>query len=272
VATPIGNAQDMTLRALDVLRACDAIIVEDSRVTAKLLAIHAISRPLLVYNDHSADRVRGQILARLRNGEMLALVSDAGTPLVSDPGFRLVRDAAGEGIRVVPLPGPSALLAALVVSGLPTDRFFFAGFLAPKSAARKAELRELAQVPATLVFYEAPQRLRDSLHDMAEQLGDRPAVVLRELTKLHEEARRGSLNELSDHYAKEEAMGEIVVVVGPPSRAISAAVPNIEERLRTEMAKASLKEAVAVVTAESGLPRREVYARALALTRESDDA
>jgi 16S rRNA (cytidine1402-2'-O)-methyltransferase len=269
VATPIGNASDITLRALELLRSCDAILVEDSRVTAKLLAIHGISRPLLVYNDHTADQVRERIVERLRRGEVLALVTDAGTPLVSDPGFRLVRAVADEGLKVVPLPGASALLAALVVAGLPSDRFLFAGFLPPKSAARRAELHELARIPATLVFYESPQRIGESLHDMADQLGDRPAAVLRELTKMHEEARRGSLRALSEHYQGIESKGEIVVVVGPPSEEVATSGGDIDARLRDEMTRASLKEAVAIVAAETGLPRREVYARALALTRET---
>ncbi len=269
VATPIGNASDITLRALELLRACDAIIVEDSRVTAKLLAIHGISRPLVVYNDHSTDRAHDQILDRLRRGETLALVTDAGTPLVSDPGFRLVRGAAAEGLKVVPLPGASALLAALVISGLPSDRFFFAGFLPPKSAARRAALHELARIPGTLVFYEAPQRIGESLGDMADQLGNRPAAVLRELTKLHEEATRGPLTELAQNFRSADAVGEFVVVVGAASEDPTPAVDDLNERLLTAMKTVSLKEAVARVAAETGLPRREVYARALALTRES---
>lgn len=271
VATPIGNAQDLTLRALELLQACDAIIVEDSRVTAKLLAIHAISRPLIVYNDHSEEGVRRKILRRLGQGEVLALVSDAGTPLISDPGFRLVREAAAESVKVVPLPGASALLAALVVAGLPTDRFFFAGFLPPKSAARKAALHELASIPATLVFYEAPQRLAESLADMATHLPAREAAVLRELTKMHESVQRGSLADLAAHYAANEPQGEIVVVIGPPASTGAAPASDIDDRLRTELSKGTLKEAVAIVTAESGLPRREVYARALALTRPDDE-
>lgn len=271
VATPIGNAQDMTLRGLELLQACDAIIVEDSRVTSKLLAIHAISRPLIVYNDHSEEHVRRKILRRLGQGQVLALVSDAGTPLISDPGFRLVREAAGEGVKVTPLPGASALLAALVVAGLPTDRFFFAGFLPPKSAARKAALHELVAIPATLVFYEAPQRLAESLRDMAGQLLSRPACVLRELTKMHESVQRGSLVELAAHYEVNEPQGEIVVVVGPPDSTEAASGVDIDDRLRTELSKGTLKEAVAVVTAETGLPRREVYARALALTRPDNE-
>jgi 16S rRNA (cytidine1402-2'-O)-methyltransferase len=268
VATPIGNAKDITLRALELLRGCDALIVEDSRVTAKLLALHGLSRPMLVYNDHTAERMRPQILARLARGERLALVSDAGTPLISDPGFRLVRAAIAAGAAVVPLPGPSALLAALVVAGLPTDRFFFAGFLPPRTAARRAELRALAAIPSTLVFYEAPQRLGEALSDMRELLGARQAAVIRELTKLHEDVRRGSLAELAEHYGKAQVLGEIVVVVGPPEEKKPDDLPAIDARLVQELAARSLKEAVALVAAETGLPRKTVYARALALTRE----
>ena len=192
-ATPIGNARDITLRALDVLQGADLIAAEDTRVTAKLLAIFGIEKTLTAYNDHNAPHERPRLLGRLKDGARIALVSDAGTPLVSDPGYKLVRDALAEGIAVQAIPGASAPLTALTLAGLPTDRFFFVGFLAPKSGERRSTLQELKTIRATLVFFEGPQRLAESLADMAEILGPRPAAVTRELTKLHEEVRRGDL-------------------------------------------------------------------------------
>ena len=190
-ATPIGNAADITLRALNVLRHCDAIVAEDSRVTSRLLSIYGISRPMLIYNDHNAPSVRPKLLGRLQGGASLALVSDAGTPLVSDPGHKLVRAARDAGVRVHPVPGASAALAGLAAAGLPSDRFLFAGFLPSKSGERRTVLGELKSVPATLIFYESPRRLAEALGQMAEVLGPRPAVVAREITKLHEEFQIG---------------------------------------------------------------------------------
>jgi 16S rRNA (cytidine1402-2'-O)-methyltransferase len=267
VATPIGNAEDITLRALAVLRGADAIACEDTRVTAKLLARHGIAVPLLAYHDHNAARMRPLLLERLRRGEAIALVSDAGTPLVSDPGFKLVREAIAERLPVTTLPGPSAALAALVLSGLPSDRFLFAGFLAPKPTARRRALIELAAVPATLVFFEGASRLADALGDMAETLGDRPAAVAREITKLYEEVRRGSLRELGSHYsAAGPPRGEVVVVVGPPPAAPPAVTEDaLDAQLEAALISMSLKDASAAVAAATGLKRRDVYARALAL-------
>ena len=267
VATPIGNAEDITLRALAVLRGADAIACEDTRVTAKLMARHGISTPLLAYHEHNAARMRPLLLERLRRGEAIALVSDAGTPLVSDPGFKLVRAAIADGLPVTTLPGPSAALAALVLSGLPSDRFLFAGFLPPKAAARRRVLIELAAVPATLVFFEGASRLTDALGDMAETLGDRPAAVAREITKLYEEVRRGALHELGGHYAAAGApRGEVVVVVGPPpTDAPAVSEDALDARLEAALASMSLKDASAAVAAATGLQRRLVYARALAL-------
>ncbi|MGE0725362.1 MAG: 16S rRNA (cytidine(1402)-2'-O)-methyltransferase, partial [Alphaproteobacteria bacterium] len=223
VATPIGNRGDITLRAIETLRGADLIACEDTRVTAPFLAGIGVGAPLIAYHDHNAARVRPTIMARLAEGAVVALVSDAGTPLVSDPGFRLVRACIEAGIAVSSLPGASAPLAALVVSGLPTDRFLFAGFPPPKAAARRTMLAGLAAVPATLVLFEGPSRLADSLADMAEMLGDRPAAVARELTKLHEEVRRGSLAALAAHYREAgPPRGEIVVVVGPPAAPAAA--------------------------------------------------
>jgi 16S rRNA (cytidine1402-2'-O)-methyltransferase len=266
VATPIGNAGDITLRALDLLRKADRIACEDTRVTGRLLARYGIATPLLAYHEHNAARMRPLLLERLRRGETIALVSDAGTPLVSDPGYKLVRAVVEAGIPVTTLPGASATLAALVLSGLPTDRFFFAGFLPPRTAARRSELAALAFIPATLVFFESAGRLADSLADMAAALGARDAAVARELTKLYEEVRRGTVAELAAHYAATEPpRGEIVIVVGPPAAAEDASDATIDDALRAALAQASLRDAVAAVAAALAAPRRRVYARALAL-------
>ncbi len=266
VATPIGNLGDITLRALDVLRRVDVILCEDTRVTATLASRYGLGAERVAYHDHNADVVRPKILARLAAGAAVALVSDAGTPLISDPGFKLVREAAAAGIPVTALPGASAALAALTVAGLPTDRFLFAGFLPAKSAARRRALRELASVKASLIFYETAPRLADSLADMTAMLGDRPAAVARELTKLHEEVRRETLLALAEHYQRVgPPKGEIVVVVGPPTEAPPADEADLDARLRSALQTTSLKEASAAVAAATGLPRRQVYARALAL-------
>jgi 16S rRNA (cytidine1402-2'-O)-methyltransferase len=276
IATPIGNAGDITLRALAALRSCDAIVCEDTRVSAKLLARHGIRRPLVAYHEHNAERMRPRILARLRAGESLALISDAGTPLVSDPGYKLLRAVIAEGLPVTTLPGPSAALAALVLSGLPPDRFFFAGFLPPKAAARRQALGELAAVPATLIVFEAPGRLASSLGDMAAVLGPRPAAVARELTKLFEEVRRDDLATLARHYAEAGApLGEVVVVIGPPGGARlagEAADAATDAALRQALGRMSLRDAVDAVAATTGQPRRAVYARALALGKPADES
>jgi len=266
VATPIGNLGDITLRALEALKDADAIACEDTRTTAKLLARHGIRRPTTPYHDHNAQKARPVLLARLQKGEAIALVSDAGTPLVADPGYKLVTEAIEAGIAVDFLPGPSAPIAALVLSGLPTDRFLFAGFLPPKAAARKTTLQEFASLRASLIFFESPQRLAASLADMASVLGDRPAAVARELTKLYEEIRRGTLAGLAAHYEAAGApKGEIVVVVGPPLEQAAPSEADIDTLLRTALKRESLRDAVAAVAEATGEPRRAVYARALAL-------
>lgn len=267
VATPIGNATDITLRALDLLRVADLIACEDTRVTAKLMARHAIATPRLPYHEHNAEAMRPKLIARLKENARIALVSDAGTPLISDPGYRLVREAVAEGIAVTTLPGPSAPLAALVLSGLPSDRFLFAGFLPPKETARRRALGELAGVAATLIFFETAPRLAASLADMAAVLGDRPAAVARELTKLFEEVRRASLTALAAHYRDAGApRGEMVVVVGPPDANPPAlAGEALDQRLVEALATMSIKDASTALAAETGLKRRDVYARALAL-------
>jgi 16S rRNA (cytidine1402-2'-O)-methyltransferase len=264
-ATPIGNAADITLRALKVLGQCDAIVAEDSRVTSRLLAIHGISRPLLVYNDHNAPSVRPKLIEKLRGGARLALVSDAGTPLISDPGHKLVKAAREAGIAVYPVPGPSAAVAALSAAGLPTDRFLFAGFLPSKSGERGRALEELKVVPATLIFYESPQRLADTLTQMAEILGPRPAVVAREVTKLHEEFREGPLDRLAATYADEAApKGEITLLVGPPAEA-EIDRSRIDSMLRQTLPFMPLKAASALIAEATGASKREIYDRGLAL-------
>jgi 16S rRNA (cytidine1402-2'-O)-methyltransferase len=269
VATPIGNAADMGLRALEVLKNADAILCEDTRVSLKLLIRHGIRRPLLAYHEHNAERMRPKILARLRDGESLALISDAGTPLVSDPGYKLVQAAISEGLPVTAVPGPSAALAALVLSGLPPDRFFFAGFLPARSGQRREELCELAAIPSTLIVYEAANRLDETLADMAAMLGPRPAAVARELTKLFEEVRRGDLATLAAHYAAAPVKGEVVIVIGHPLQGEDAGENAVEEALLNALRTLSLRDAVDQVAAETGTPRRVVYRQALALTGKS---
>jgi 16S rRNA (cytidine1402-2'-O)-methyltransferase len=273
VATPIGNAGDITLRALQVLEAADAVFAEDTRVTGKLFALHALARPLHSYREHNADQAERDILRHLDEGRTVALVSDAGTPLISDPGQRLVQTVVAQGHRVFPIPGASAALAALTASGLAGDRFLFAGFLPAKGTERRRAIRELETVPATLVFFEAPSRLAESLADLAALLGAREAAVARELTKLHEEIRRAPLDELAAHYADGgETRGEIVIVVGPPSaQATAPSAETLDIRLKEELVRHPVKDAAAIVAAALGLPRREVYARALELKREADE-
>jgi len=264
-ATPIGHARDLTLRALDVLAAVDLVVAEDTRVSANLLAMHGLKRPLSAYNDHNAARERPKLLAWLRQGARIALVSDAGTPLVSDPGFKLVRAAIEEDLPVHAVPGPSAALAALTVSGLPSDRFLFAGFLPSRQGERRRALNELSTVGATLILFESAQRLAESLADMAEIFGVRSAAVARELTKLHEEVRRGTLDELASHYAREGApRGEMTLVVSPPHPKASDTV-RLDAALEKALALLPLRSAVDLVSALLEEPRRRVYERALAL-------
>lgn len=271
VATPIGNADDISRRAIETLKSSAAIACEDTRVTGPLMARLGIGTPLIAYHEHNAARMRPAILARLRAGENLALVSDAGTPLVSDPGYKLVRAALAEGLAVTTVPGPSAVLAALVLSGLPSDRFMFAGFLPPKSSARQRELRTLAEVDATLVFFESANRLAAALSDMAAILGERQGAVAREMTKMFEEVRRGSLRQLADHYAAEGApKGEVAIVAGPPAAPTRPADDEIDRMLAAALKSESLRDAVASVTIATGLPRREIYGRALQLAKDEE--
>ena len=265
VSTPIGNLRDITLRALDVLAGADRVLAEDTRVTRRLLDAHGIRADLQPYHDHNGEKVRPQILADLAAGARMALVSDAGTPLVSDPGFKLAREAIAADIPVVAIPGASAVLAALAVAGLPTDCFTFAGFPPPKTAARETWLEGFRHVPGSLVIYEGASRLPACLASLAKVLGDRPAAVCRELTKLHEEARRGALSDLAAHYAEAgPPRGEVVIVIGPAETA-DWDMARIDAALKTALSEMRVKEASAEVAALSGWSRRDVYARALAL-------
>ncbi|HKD26216.1 MAG TPA: 16S rRNA (cytidine(1402)-2'-O)-methyltransferase [Xanthobacteraceae bacterium] len=272
VATPIGNLGDVTLRALETLGAVEAIACEDSRITRRLLDRYAITTPLLTYHDHNAEAVRPKILARLAAGAAIALVSDAGTPLISDPGFKLVQAAQVAGHAVIAVPGPSAVLAALTASGLPTDRFFFEGFLPSREAGRRARIDELASLPVTLIFFETGPRIAAMLDDVAARLGGRPAAVCRELTKLHEEIRRGEVTALARAYRDgAETRGEFVVVIGPPAKSERVEVIDLDGMLKRALETASLKDAVEAVAAATGQKRRIVYQRALALPRQDAD-
>jgi len=267
VATPIGNLVAITLRRLAALAGADLIACEDTRVTRKLLDRYGIATPLTPYHDHNAAAARPKLLRRLAEGAAIALVSDAGTPLVSDPGFKLVRAAQEAGHAVTALPGASAPLAALTVAGLPTDQFFFAGFLPPKQAARRARIAELARIPATLVLFEAGPRIAATLADLAARLGGREAALCRELTKMHEEIRRGDLATLAQSCAANEVRGEIVLVIAPPQEP-RPSPDDTDSLLRQALARVSLKDAVGEVADATGLPRRELYQRALALAKE----
>lgn len=267
VATPIGNLGDVTIRALATLAAADIVACEDTRVTSRLTGHYGISAKLVAYHEHNAERQAPRLLDHLARGQSVALVSDAGTPLLSDPGQRLVAEAIAAGHTVFAIPGPSALTAAVSASGLPTETVLFAGFLPVKSNARRRRLAELAQQAATLVFYEAPHRVAESLSDMAAELGaERPAAVGRELTKLHETFYRGSLAELAATFAAMDTVrGEIVVVVGPPGAPPAASQDDIDRRLGELLEHHSVAGAAALAADESGLPRRQLYQRALAL-------
>ena len=268
VATPIGNLGDITARALEGLKSADVIACEDSRVTAKLLAAAGIEKPLLPYHDHNAEAMRPKLLARIAAGARVALVSDAGTPLISDPGYKLVQAVVAAGLAVTMLPGPSAPIMALALSGLPSDRFLFGGFLPAKSKARRDAIAEAARAPVTLIFFESAPRLLDSLEDLLAVLGDRKAAVARELTKLFEEVRRESLSALIAHYEQAGApKGEIVIVVGPPAEE-RASAEDIDTLLRRALESMSVKDAAATVAAATGAPKRAVYARALAMQGE----
>jgi 16S rRNA (cytidine1402-2'-O)-methyltransferase len=271
VSTPIGNLGDRTYRAVEVLRRADLVLCEDTRMTARLLTHYGITTRTAPLHEHNESARIPELVEKLRAGARLALVSDAGTPLVSDPGYRLVRAAIAAGISVQSAPGANAATTALILSGLPPHPYLFIGFAAPKQAARRAGFAQLraaerAGLSATLVFYEAPHRLAETLLDMAEDFGARPAAVARELTKRFEEVRRDTLPALAAHYATHDARGEICIVVGP---APEEAAADFDAMLRAALQTESVREAVAAVTQATGLPRKQVYARALELKAAS---
>jgi 16S rRNA (cytidine1402-2'-O)-methyltransferase len=270
VATPIGNLGDITLRALQTLAGVGVIACEDSRITRRLTERYVISAKLVPYHEHNAEAARPKILERLAQGGSVALVSDAGTPLISDPGFKLVREACAAGFAVHALPGPSSVLTALAVAALPTDRFFFEGFLPPKQVARRTRLSELNAIDATLVLFESGNRVQDTLADLADIMGARQAAICRELTKLHEEVTRAPLAELAAQADQLETRGEFVLVIGPPERDAQRITQDaLDTMLRDALSHHSVKDAVAHTVALSARPRREVYARALELAKES---
>lgn len=267
VATPIGNLSDLSARAADTLRHADLLAVEDSRVTGKLLNHLGVKRPMVPYHDHSADTVRLRLLAEMAT-KAVALVSDAGTPLISDPGYKLVRDARAAGHAITTIPGPSALVAALTLSGLPTDRFLFAGFLPAKPGGRRTAIAELSSLRSTLVFYESGPRLAAALAALHEGLGVREAAVAREISKRFEETVTGTLAELATRYADAPPKGEIVIVVAPPGEAPAPAQADTDAALREALATLSPSRAAAQVAADLKLPRKPLYARALVLAGE----
>ncbi len=269
VATPIGNLGDITLRALAALARADTIYCEDTRHSGTLLGHYAIARPTRPYHEHNAQRERPRILAELGAGKSVALITDAGTPLVSDPGYKLLREAVAAGYRVVSLPGPSAALAALTTAGLATDTFLFAGFLPPKQAARRARLARLQEVPGTLVLFEAPLRLADSLQDIAQVLGPRDAAVARELTKLHEEVRRGTPAELARWAAEAKPRGEMVVLVGPPLPQV-VTDEAIAAKLTPMLSVMSLSDAAKAAADGLGVAKARAYDIGIVLKRRSE--
>jgi 16S rRNA (cytidine1402-2'-O)-methyltransferase len=268
VSTPIGAARDITLRALDVLASADVIAAEDTRTTRRLMDLHGVpldGRQLLAYHDHNGAAQRPRLMAALAEGRSVAYASDAGTPLVADPGYRLARDAAEAGYRVHCAPGPSAMLAALTLAGLPSDRFLFVGFAPNAGGARRSFLRDLAGIEATLILFESPRRLSASLKDMADILGEnRQAALCRELTKRFEEVRRGTLGALAEALATDRVKGEIVLVIGPPEDTPEN-VSSLDDLLRTALKSQSVKDAVSMVAQTTNIPRKDVYRRALDL-------
>ena len=269
VATPIGHLGDITLRALETLAGVDIIACEDTRITRRLTERYAISAELKQYHEHNAALARPKILEKLAQGASIALVSDAGTPLISDPGFKLVREVCAAGHQVVALPGPSSVLSALSVAALPTDQFFFEGFLPAKETARRARLAELKRIDATLVMFESGNRVQDTLRDLADIMGGRDAAICREMTKMHEDIRRAPLSQLALAANTLETRGEFVLVIGPPPAGAQVmAEHELDELLRSSLKRESVKDAVAQAVEVSGRPRRAIYARALELAKD----
>jgi len=270
VATPIGNLGDITLRALETLAGVDIIACEDTRITRRLTERYGITAVLKQYHEHNAALARPKILEKLAQGASIALVSDAGTPLISDPGFKLVREVCAAGHPVIALPGPSSVLTALAVAALPTDRFFFEGFLPPKETARRARLTELSRIDATLVMFESGNRVQDTLADLAQIMAGRDGAICRELTKLHEEVKRAPVAELARDADALETRGEFVLVIGPPpAGSQTMSEHDLDDLLRASLQRDSVKDAVAHAVELSGRPRREIYARALELAKET---
>jgi 16S rRNA (cytidine1402-2'-O)-methyltransferase len=264
VSTPIGNLSDITLRALDILKLVDLIVCEDTRVSGVLLSHYGIKKPLLSYNDHNADERRPEIFAAINAGKRIALISDAGTPLVSDPGYKLVREALEKNIYVTAIPGASSVMTALCLSGLPSDSFYFGGFLPAKTEALKKYIASLATIPATLIFFESARRLEESLAALRDGLSDRQAAIVREITKLYEESRRGKLSELLKNIQENGApKGEIVIVVAPPQETEMAENQNVEAQLALLLKSHSVKEAAAIIAEQTGRSRKEIYGLAL---------
>lgn len=265
IATPIGNLGDITLRALEALKAADLIACEDTRVSGKLLSHFGINKPTLSYNDHNGADRRPKIIEALQEGKRVALISDAGTPLISDPGYKLVREALTLEIPVTTMPGASSVMAALCLSGLPTDRFFFAGFLPSKQEAAKKEIASFARLDSTLVLFEAANRLLQTLPLLHKALGNRQLAVVREITKLYEESRRGTFAELIEYYeANGEPKGEVVLVIGPPEE-VAATEEELKTKLGLLLVQHGVKEAATILAEETGLPRKELYTLALQL-------
>jgi 16S rRNA (cytidine1402-2'-O)-methyltransferase len=268
VATPIGNLRDITLRALDVLKAADIVACEDTRITSRLLNAHDIQQSLSAYHDHNAAAQRPRLLDAIAAGKSVALVSDAGTPLISDPGYKLVAEAVARGLPVFPIPGASAAIAGLSAAGLPSDRFLFAGFPPPKQGARRTWLGELLTIDATLLIYEGPSRLAAMLGDLAALEPERPVAVMRELTKMFEEHRHGTAEELAQHYAGGPTpKGELVIAVGPPTQSAEMRAQDLDAMIVDALQKMSVKDAAKTVAEATQRPKKEIYARALALSK-----
>lgn len=268
VATPIGNLGDITIRALQTLAGADRIACEDTRRSATLMRHFSIKAPLFPYHEHNAARQRPKLLSMIKDGEAVALITDAGTPLVSDPGYKLVKDCAEAGIDVVPLPGASAMLAGLSGAGLPSDRFWFEGFLPAKSKARRDRIAEIAAIPGTLILFEAPSRLAASLSDLLDILGDREAVVARELTKLHETFARGTLASLTADFGSENIKGEIVLMIGPPGAVEIVEPDDLQERLEASVREHGARTASEMLALETGLEKKRLYKMGIGIAQK----
>lgn len=270
VATPLGNLKDITVRALEILHSVDLILCEDTRVSRTLLMHYGVSVPLKALHDYNESKMTPSLLVQIQEGKRLALISDAGTPLISDPGYKLVRAALTAGLLITGLPGPSAVINALVLSGLPTHHFFFAGFLPAKSASRVKALDNLKKIPGTLIFYESPQRLRETLQDLQHCFSMREIVVVREMTKKFEEIIRGSLKEVTNHFQENQPRGEIVLLVAPPSEEENLwDDETLEKGLRTALKTLSLKDAVQEISLLSGISRKHIYEKALKIQEKT---